>query len=102
MSLRTLCIGVHVHKLVATVFLILLFSAVSAVPAHAQRLSFDVGAVAGLPLTYMLGPAVGPGTVSSSQTTLPAYGPTISMTFDDRLSVELDAIFKPIHFQRET
>lgn len=84
------------HKVV-----VVLIASLSVIPCTAQQLTFDVGATAGVPLTRMIVPNVHFDTISSSQQKLPAYGPTLSVMIADRVRVEVDGIFKPIHFQTE-
>jgi hypothetical protein len=84
------------HKVILIACLV---GSLSVSPCRAQRLTIDLGATSGVPLTRMILPNVSFDTTSSSQQRLPAFGPTVSMTIADQVMVEVDGIFKPIHFQ---
>ena len=97
-ALKEPCTGKMIRMTVNKVVVVLIAS-FSVIPCTAQQLTFDVGATAGVPLTRMIIPIASFDTISSSQQKLPAYGPTLSMTIADKARVEVDGIFKPIHFQ---
>src|SRR5689334_20324122 len=77
----------------------------SALPLMAQQISIDFGAQIGVPITRALPPSL--QNQFSSTRTRPlvprlASSPTVIVFVDDRLAVDVEALFRPVRYETDS